>query len=319
MRRTLISLGQVRLPDHCLAEVIVVDNASTDSTAAMMRDARPENMQGIYLFEPQKGKSNALNSALAMAHGEILIFTDDDVIPSEDWISQILTCFEQTQCDALVGKITLAPHLERPWMGKLEKYYLAVTDFDSGSRTHWIGANAAVHRRCLRHVHKFDSELGAGALGNAEDTLFGYQLQEAGFKIEYAQRAVVAHHPDESRFTRGGWLNSARTRARSNAYLRHHWEHAEIKGAALKWMWLLMKLKARSLLQPLPPLSAEGCPRWEWSHVHDLTFYKHYCAERRRPRNYTKRGLVKLNTAGPSPAVDITRTGETSHQAIFRI
>jgi glycosyltransferase involved in cell wall biosynthesis len=314
LRQTMNSLGKVKVPAGCRAELIIVDNASTDSTATVAQNAGLENMQTIYLFEPRKGKSNALNSALAIARGETLVFTDDDVVPSEDWIEQILHCFHQTQCDALVGKVELAPHLDRSWMRKLEKYYLAITYFESGTPIHWVGANAAFQRRCLQRVRRFDPELGSGALGNSEDTLFGRQLVEAGFKMEYAGRAIVVHQPDKSRLARRAWLHAACLRARSEAYILHHWEHVEIKKAALRSLWFLTKLKLRSLLQPPPPLNSEGCPRWEWSHVYNLAFYRQYCIERRRPRNYARHGLEKLDVSKAPVAIAATRANPVGYR-----
>ena len=297
----------------------MVDNDSSDDTARVAQSASLENMESIYLLEPKKGKSNALNSSLAIARGETLVFTDDDVAPAEDWIEQILLCFDKTRCDALVGKITLARHLERPWMKRLEKDHLAVTDFESGRQIHWIGANAAVQRRCLQRVRQFDPELGPGALGLAEDTLFGLQLLEAGFKMEYAGRAVVVHQPDISRLSRRAWLEAARSQARSDAYLRYHWEHFEIRGAALKSMWLLTKLRIRSIVQRPMPLTADGCAHWEWWYAHDLAFNRQYCIERRRPRNYARHGLQKLDVSGLPAAIATTRTAPAGHRQHSRV
>ncbi|HEV2454699.1 MAG TPA: hypothetical protein VGY98_10575, partial [Verrucomicrobiae bacterium] len=146
-----------------------------------------------------------------------------------------------------------------------------------------------------KSVPCFDPELGPGALGYADDTLFGLQLMEAGYEIKYADGAVVVHHPDKSRLTRGAWLDAACQRARSNAYLLHHWKHAKIKFLWIRSLWLLMKLNLRRILRPPPPLDSEGCPYWEWSYVYDLAFYRQYRIERTRPRNYARHGLKKLN------------------------
>ncbi|HEV2329069.1 MAG TPA: glycosyltransferase family 2 protein [Verrucomicrobiae bacterium] len=308
LRQTLAALGRVRVPYGCKAEVIVVDNGSTDGTADLVRNTALSNLAVVYLFEPHRGKSNALNSGLATASGEILLFTDDDVAPSEDWIEQMLLCFEAAECDAVVGKVKLAPQLERPWMKTLERVYLAVIDFDSGMPVEIVGANAAFRRSVLDRVPCFDPELGSGALGNAEDTLFGLQLGEAGFEIKYAERAVVVHHPDESRLTRRALLNAARQRARSNAYVLHHWKHGAVKFSRTKSLWLLMKLGLRRIVQPPPPMDSEGCPRWEWSYVEQLAFYRQYRTERQRTRNYASHGLKRLNMPEQSPILPLAKT-----------
>jgi GT2 family glycosyltransferase len=308
LRQTLAAFGKVRIPHGCKAEVIVVDNGSTDGTADLVRNTILSNATVVYLFEHRAGKSNALNSGLAMASGEILFVTDDDVVPPEDWIEQMLACFEATQCDAVVGKVKLSPHLERPWMQSLERIYLAVMDFDSGMPIEIVGANAAFRRSVLDRVPCFDPELGPGALGLAEDTLFGWQLSEAGLRTEYAGNAVVVHHPDRSRLTRGAFHSGACQRARSNAYLLHHWKHGEVKFLLIKSLWLLLKLNLRRILQPPPSLDSEGCPRWEWSYVERLAFYRQYRIERRRSRNYTRHGLKKLNLPEKSALLPLAKT-----------
>src|ERR1017187_6698685 len=61
------------------AEIVVVDNGSTDDTAAVIKawaSASPVPVQ--LLSEPRQGKGRALNCALRAAQGELLVFTDDD-------------------------------------------------------------------------------------------------------------------------------------------------------------------------------------------------------------------------------------------------
>src|ERR1043165_1534441 len=110
-RETLVSLGKVRVSHAWKAELLVVDNGSTDNTAAVVREAKLANLEVSYFFEPRKGKSNALNAALARTRGELILFTDDDVTLSESWMEEMILAFAQQGCDAAVGKITLASHL----------------------------------------------------------------------------------------------------------------------------------------------------------------------------------------------------------------
>lgn len=295
LRETLVSLGKVRVRHAWKVELLVVDNASTDDTAAVVRDAKLPNMEVGYFFEPKKGKSNALNSALARTRGELILFTDDDVSIAESWMEQMVSTFAQLGCDAAVGKITLAPHLERPWMNRRHLWWLASPDAQPAATPELIGANMGFRRSVLQRVPGYDPELGPGALGLGEEALFGGQLVEAGFKIGYAERAAVVHAPDASRLKRSDWLDLARKHGRQEAYIDYHWNHIGIAAPRLKWVWNLLKLGTRRLLQPPPALNAEGCPDWEMCYARDVEKLRHYCVERRRPRNYARRGLVKLN------------------------
>jgi len=69
-------------------EIIVVDNGSSDDTPEVVGKCS-DGLRLIYLKESKPGKSRALNRALDIAQGEILVFTDDDVIPSPLWLSEL--------------------------------------------------------------------------------------------------------------------------------------------------------------------------------------------------------------------------------------
>ncbi len=67
LRQTLEALGRVRIRPDWEAEVIVVDNASTDETASVAQNTKLANMDVKYLFEGRKGKGHALNAGLGNA------------------------------------------------------------------------------------------------------------------------------------------------------------------------------------------------------------------------------------------------------------
>src|ERR1051326_943738 len=74
-------------PSSLAWEIVVVDNNSTDATAAAVKgfDGRgPVSVR--YLFEPRQGKIFAVNSGIGDAKGEVLAFTDDDVFLRPDWV-----------------------------------------------------------------------------------------------------------------------------------------------------------------------------------------------------------------------------------------
>ena len=295
LRQMLATLGKAGVPSGWRVEVIVVDNASTDDTAIVARGAKLPNMAVRYLFEARKGKGHALNAALAQARGEFILFTDDDVLPAEDWVEQVVSALRNDGCDAVTGQITLSPHLLRPWLTPMQRWWLASSQdaqLHEGSRE-LIGANMGFHRSVLERVPAFDPELGPGGLGLGEDTLLGWQLVEAGFKVGYAPKASVIHQLDASRLRRAHWLDDARKRGRTEAYLNYHWEHNDIRFPRLERLSYWVRLRLRRLLQRPPPLESEGCPLWEMSYVLQMEKCRQFCLERQRPRNYSRRGLVK--------------------------
>ena len=315
LQQTLEALGKVRIPSGWKAEVVVVDNGSTDGTATVVRNTNLVNLKARYLYEPQKGKSNALNAALTEALGEIILTTDDDVIVPEDWAEQMVFPIINSGYDAVIGRIRPAPHLLRSWLTPTHRSMIASndeTDVRKGTYE-FIGASMGFRRSALERVPTFDTELGPGsALGLGEDTLFGWQLLEAGFKITYARRTSVLHCFDSARLRRSIWLGEARKHGRSNAYIQYHWKHEDVKHPHLERLLILAKLHLRRILQPVPSLDAEGCPAWEVSYVARMELCSQFCLERRRPRNYSRRGLAKL-VDGPGTGLDVGELRVNEH------
>jgi cellulose synthase/poly-beta-1,6-N-acetylglucosamine synthase-like glycosyltransferase len=67
-----------------------------------------------YVFEPRHGKSNALNTALHLARGELLAFTDDDVTLDPGWLAEIKATLDTDDCVGLGGKIVAVWNTARP-------------------------------------------------------------------------------------------------------------------------------------------------------------------------------------------------------------
>ena len=224
MKQTLETLGKVRIPSGWKAEVLVVNNGSTDGTATVARNTKLQNLEVRYLYEPQEGKCHALNAGFAQARGEIILTTDDDVIVPKEWAEQLVSPIVNGGYDAVTERITSAPHLLRPWLSPMHRWWVASSDdaqLHEGSRE-LIGASMGFRRSVLERVPAFDPELWPGGLGFGGDTLFGWELAEAGFRIGYAPKTTVLYHFDPSRLRRAHWLGDARKRDRTAGSLRYH-------------------------------------------------------------------------------------------------
>lgn len=289
LERTLASIAQAGPPADLACELLLVDNGSGGATAVAQRIALPFELR--VLRESAPGKSRALNTALAHARGQVLLFTDDDVRVPRDWIARMAAPILEGRADAVAGGVVLATFARRDWMAPYHRTRFGATEEQDAPSL--IGANMALARRVLERVPGFDTELGPGALGFYDDTLFSAQLAVAGFRIAAEPAATVEHHIDVQRLARAPMLDMARRFARTRAYVDHHWEHKTVR-----WLWLrTIKAWLRLWLwragHPGYARQAEGITQDESIRLVGALYYRHLRDERRRPRAYDRHGLRK--------------------------
>jgi len=294
LRPTLKSLGQVEASQGTSVEAILVDNGSSDGTADCVGDWQPKNMAVRYVREERGGKSYGLNNAVARANGDVLLFADDDVRFPQEWLQTMSAPIVAGRASAVQGAIRIAAHLMRPWMTDRIRENLAHIEPSPGETTDLIGANMAISRAVFEKVPAFDVELGPGPASGGEDTLFGWQMGEAGFRIETAPNSVVEHHFDESRLTRRSLLLAAQKGAYSDAYMRHHWLHESYPDPERALRHALLRLAYFRMLRWNDWRRNDRCTDWEIGGVKSIWAYRHYLTERRRPRNYERKGLCKI-------------------------
>jgi len=292
LSETLASFRSLRIPADLPAELLVVDNGSTDDTAEVVGRVSLPNVEVRLVKEPKPGQCHARNTGLAQSRGEIILFTDDDVRVPENWIEEMCGPILAGEADGVAGGVRMAPHLQRPWMLSVHYGWLACNLDWRPAEITMTGANMAFSRKVLEKVPAFDTELGPGALGYGDDTLFSLQLAKAGFVLMRRFDIEVEHWFDEVRLLHSGWLDAARKRGRTKAYLAHHWYHstssAGWQGLAKAWLRLL-KWRALNGWKT----RGEGCAEAELWLVRSVSFRRHLRVECRRPRAYARFGLAK--------------------------
>jgi glycosyltransferase involved in cell wall biosynthesis len=317
LRETLASVGALAVPPGLAAELVVVDNGSSDGTAAWVRRVSLPNMPVRLVEEPRPGVGFARTTALRTARGEIILFTDDDVRLPADWLAAMCAPILAGEADVVGGASVLAEHLQRPWMTGFHRAALSSSeDRSPEDRPAPITISMAFHRRVLARVPAFDPELGPGSrCGAIEDVLFTSQLEEAGCRFARVTGAPVVHHAGVSRLTRRAFLSAARRRGRSTAYLRYHWHHwteAQFTHRKRRWeVWrhpyaVLVKrwlhLWFWRITHPGAWRRSEGIAPEEFAFVNLWWQMRQYLVERKRPRNYERRGLVKRRGLLPDAA-----------------
>ena len=212
LQRTLRSLNEMTVVHDQGWELVVVDNNSTDSTKACVDKFKQESKFPVrYIFESRQGKPYALNTGIQSATGEILLFTDDDVIVDKGWLSNVIKTFSETQCVGVGGRIAPVWPGEKPsWFRTDGPYGLmsAIASYDLGdfpcelnSTNVPFGANVAFRREAFDRYGYYRTDLGPSAGkdrigGGGEDTELARRFVRSGEKLMYAPSAIV-YHPVE--------------------------------------------------------------------------------------------------------------------------
>src|SRR5215469_3709073 len=130
----LTSLSKMSIPDGMSWEVVLVNNNSTDETGKIIEEfARTSGFTVQHLFEPKQGRAFALNAGIRKARGEIIAFTDDDVIVDPQWLVGLSNMFATFECIALAGRVK--PLWDKPQPDWLEmEGQQVVGHFDYGEQ-----------------------------------------------------------------------------------------------------------------------------------------------------------------------------------------
>jgi len=315
LQDTVRDIGELHLPEDAEAELVVVDNGSTDGTASWVEQVTLPNMPVRLVKEPRPGTGYARTTALHAARGNILLFTDDDVRLPPGWATELCRPIVNGEADVVGGTAQLARHLRRPWMNRFHRATLSsIKQRESEDLLLPITISMALRRTVLERVPAFDPELGPGSsLGFCEDTLFAWQLKEAGFRFATVETVPVEHHPSADRLTRSAFLRAAEARGRSMAYIRYHWMHWDDWAFTNRTAWYEFwrnpyvtvakrwgHLMLWRLLNRGAVTEREGIRHYEFSLVNLLHQALQYLTERGRPRNYEERGLRKLRGERPT-------------------
>jgi glycosyltransferase involved in cell wall biosynthesis len=235
---TLDALRAQVFPTPVDWEVLVVDNNSRDHTPAVVAQCQREWPRLRYVHEPRQGLSHARNLGIAHASGDILLFTDDDVIPENNWVHATVTGLQKHDADACGGPI--APIWEAPpphWLTPRFHGFLAIKsgpaeDFEIKSADDLpFGANMALRRGVFGATGVFDISRGrvGQVLSSGEDGELFTRVLAARFKVVFLADARVHHRIEAHRATRR-YLRRWRYETSRNLALTYSFQGARLLG-----------------------------------------------------------------------------------------
>lgn len=181
-------LGAVYRSDWPAFECIVVDDASSDRNIAEI--AGRHNAQ-LECMERRSGPGVARNTGVAKARGEIIFFTDADVLLHPDAIGKAVTALESDpELAAVFGSYDDVPEhdsfLSR--YRNLYHHWNHQTGNEEAS-TFWTGCGA-IRREVFLELGGFNSDYTRPSI---EDIELGYRLREAGYRIRLLKTMLGTH------------------------------------------------------------------------------------------------------------------------------
>jgi len=193
-------------------EILVVDNASTDDTAAVVAAARTRIANLVALHEPTPGLAHARNAGLRAARGAYVAYMDDDAVASPTWLERILAAFATVRPTpgCVGGRVEAIWEAPRPsWLGDEMLSYLTIIDWSPtatflGDDRFIAGANMAFPRDLLRSIDGFHTALGRRGtnLVSNEELRVESALRRRGHPCWYDPAIAVGHHVAPERLTR---------------------------------------------------------------------------------------------------------------------
>jgi GT2 family glycosyltransferase len=176
-------LRELDYPDF---EVIVVDDGSSDATAAVAEE------HGFRVIRtPHRGLGSARNTGLAAATGEIVAYLDDDARPDPDWLSHLAGTFSRSD-HVGVGGPNLTPAGDGPIAQCVahspgNPTHVLLTDEEA---EHLPGCNMAFRKSALEAIGGFDPRFRTAG----DDVDVCWRLRERGWTLGFSPAATVWHH-----------------------------------------------------------------------------------------------------------------------------
>lgn len=219
LRNLLRSFESVQIPSGVRAQLIVVDNGSTDGTLNAVETAQRSLVIPVrYLYDAKRGLARCRNLGISVAQGDIVAFTDDDCIVSCDWVASIWGHFHREPgLGVLGGRVEPANPSAYPLtlrLGSAEERLTSARQLLGFIH----GCNMAFRREALERTGRFDTRFGCGgSLKAADDADLVYRFYRLGYPVAYTPDVCVYH--DHGRLRVGDAIAVANAYAVGNGAL----------------------------------------------------------------------------------------------------
>ena len=195
LSRSLLHLNCQKYPPDKF-EVIIVDDGSIDDTRNEIDKIKGSlYFQLHYIKQEKSGPSAARNKGIAQANADILLFTGDDILFSDNLLSEHLKLHRKHSNVAVLGfvdwskKVKASDFMRFIAPDGFQFRYGNIKDKNNCGFRHFYTSNISLSKKWFEH-DLFDEDFSHA---NLEDTELGYRLEKKGLKIILNEKAV-GHH-----------------------------------------------------------------------------------------------------------------------------
>jgi GT2 family glycosyltransferase len=266
----VVTAGRPQSLSRCLAaieagecvphELVVVDQSWTSqSTEVGDKAAASTWIRTRHLHVPRMGVSAARNLGASRSQGDHVAFTDDDCVPSPEWLAALIEALETENANAATGAVLPLPGGPR-LVAVSSRTYPRRRIFAAGDlAAPWevgSGGNLLVSRELFERAGGFDVRFGPGGRYHAaEDIELLDRLLASGAKIVYEPKAVVYHEMKSRaarlrrRYPYGYGLGALLARRQSGGSIRLAAAYGDMQAHAL--LGGLKRVSPREVLEPI--------------------------------------------------------------------
>jgi len=283
-------------------EIIVADNNSTDNTQEIAGQYAGKSSAVKYFFEERQGVHYARNSAARHASGDILYFTDDDMVADPALLSELVKVFDRfPEVGCATGLILPLFEKEPPvWVRRcLWNGYLSLTEKDKPedlivSKNDLVySCHQAIRRDLFFQSGGFNPENTAGTWIGDGETGLNIKIKNLGYKFGYTSQSIIYHMIPESRTTLRYLINRIGNQGFCDSYTdyRMHRDRSKILSTMFRRNTIGLVRTFGSILMQM----AMGKRSWHFLPAHFMYFHKRNIYDLKLYRNESFRKIVEID------------------------
>ena len=223
-------------------ELLVIDNASTDQTKAVVKAFEQQQDGSIgYVYEPNIGLSFARNLGLRHANSPYILYIDDDALASSNLIDTVFETLQSNRFACVGGRYVAWFRYGNPrWFeGHWAESVVFRPDFGVLPKGFFVSGGVVLYQKnALESVGGFETDLGMKGkkIAYGEEVLLQNKLQKKGFDVGYNPKMVIRHLVPKHKLKLGWQLQSAFAKGRDS------WAMQQQQGNWLLCLKICLKL-----------------------------------------------------------------------------